>query len=312
MHLEIQAPAATKFRGKMNVFKVFQDSQSVGGNQVIHVGSMGSANSVWLCTTSRSKKFVLKYFPGDAHGESHFKAEKSFLQLNQKLDFLPKIIDSNKTENYFALDYLEPDAEHSFSLDDLIEIVETRFLDLNLSYEAHEEMSGILNWWQTPEVFKSPIQNLIIKSISYTDWFRDSMALVTNEWTRDSIIHGDLKIQNLILTSESVYVIDWENVTFGPKTWDVAGLFQSVLVESFSEHNPNLWAQSQLQMLVSELEKADDLLVHSTALRLVQSAVELSSDSDLISIQVANVLQLAAHIAERNFEVLRSELSYAR
>lgn len=273
---------------------------------------MGTANSVWLCSSSEQPEFVIKCFSDDAHGRSHFKAERSFLEINQGSKFLPKLVNINEEEVFFVIDFLQAVEENSFTIFDVIEILEHGFRDFSLTHEAHQEKAGILSWWQSPEAFESPVQNLIIKAVARLDWFKDACELVGTAWNRDSIIHGDLKIQNMIFTQESVVVIDWENVSFGPKFWDIAGLLQSVIAESFAERSPNRWAISQFESAIEYLSSANLEVVQCTALRLVQSSVEISSQSGLISIQAANLVQLATYVAEGNFDALDEVVASAQ
>jgi Ser/Thr protein kinase RdoA (MazF antagonist) len=62
----------------------------------------------------------------------------------------------------------------------------------------------------------------------------DGLAEARRAWTTESLVHGDLKWENLILTGDDdgpvgLKVIDWELVHRGDPAWDVGALFQAYL-----------------------------------------------------------------------------------
>jgi hypothetical protein len=55
-------------------------------------------------------------------------------------------------------------------------------------------------------------------------------------WTRDRLIHGDVKLSNLLArttrgtdTPSSVVLLDWETASLGEPAWDVGSVFQLIL-----------------------------------------------------------------------------------
>ena len=62
--------------------------------------------------------------------------------------------------------------------------------------------------------------------------FVNRVKQIGNKWQVKSLIHGDIRFANFILTGSTktkIKLIDWEISDFGDPLWDVAGVFQSFL-----------------------------------------------------------------------------------
>lgn len=62
-------------------------------------------------------------------------------------------------------------------------------------------------------------------------------------FAQQGIIHGDLRIDNFLFTPAKTYIVDWPNICFGPRVFDVAMLYASL--EAFGlctfEHALSVW-----------------------------------------------------------------------
>lgn len=241
--------------------------------------------------------FVLKYFENSEHGMLHFKAESNFLVVNQGAGFIPKLIWKDETRGSFASQYIEQDKNNLPQVVDLINEMTSKFNILKVPFAAHEGPSGILSWWKNSYQFPATAQNLILETARNLVWFKPASESVAANWKNEGVIHGDMKLQNIIISKAGLFILDWENASLGPIEWDVAGLLQSVIVETVQANEFGPWAASQVREAVAYMKISSRNLLETVALRLVQSAIELSAGADLVSVQAANCLQLADFIA---------------
>ncbi|MFN9931422.1 MAG: phosphotransferase family protein [Cyanobacteriota bacterium] len=58
-----------------------------------------------------------------------------------------------------------------------------------------------------------------------------SLCDLAREWSGQNIIHGDAKLENVMLnvSASRAWLIDWSQVGFGDPAWDIAGIVQSAL-----------------------------------------------------------------------------------
>lgn len=65
--------------------------------------------------------------------------------------------------------------------------------------------------------------------------FQRSLDTLQKQWRIDALIHGDIKWDNCILSSQdgkrepSLKIVDWELADFGDACWDVGAIFQAYL-----------------------------------------------------------------------------------
>ena len=72
----------------------------------------------------------------------------------------------------------------------------------------------------------------------------------------ECIVHGDLRLDNMLFTSSGPYVIDWPNITLGPRVFDLAFLYSSVEAfglcpfdEALKAYNGNVSQEDMSAML---------------------------------------------------------------
>ena len=127
----------------------------------------------------------------------------------------------------------------------------------------------------------------------------ESMSAAVKHWRRQSVIHADVKWENLFLNSngksseETLYLLDWESVCLGDSAWDLASFIQAGLAVICSQKGvPNSLRQSDVREYqevvrafwqswieaaeVPEIQIEEELyrMVEFCAVRLVQSAYE--------------------------------------
>ncbi|HWW62308.1 MAG TPA: phosphotransferase [Thermoanaerobaculia bacterium] len=59
-----------------------------------------------------------------------------------------------------------------------------------------------------------------------------------NTWRYETLIHGDMKFDNCLVTRDTIHVVDWEIADFGEAAWDVGSIFQAYLMWWFSSLPP--------------------------------------------------------------------------
>jgi hypothetical protein len=80
----------------------------------------------------------------------------------------------------------------------------------------------------------SQAPNPALTAVQSSPDFKAALAALRAEWTRTSLIHGDLKWVNLLRQAtpeggEQLRIIDWEIADIGDPLWDVAGVWQGFI-----------------------------------------------------------------------------------
>ena len=155
-------------------------------------------------------------------------------------------------------------------------------------------------------------------------------------WTASSIVHGDLKFDNVLLSERrnlppKPYIIDWEMVQLGDPAWDVAGILQDVVAIWLAPFNDDTLAGDVYDNSISERLRSlhpfissffnsyifarsytprTDFLHRATlyvGLRLIQLAFEVSQHVQVISARAIVLMQVAENVLA-NPGLARSEL----
>ncbi|MDX1999122.1 MAG: phosphotransferase, partial [Thermoanaerobaculia bacterium] len=162
-------------------------------------------------------------------------------------------------------------------------------------------------------------QRLLSALQSFLD-FAGPFARLAAGWRRETVIHGDLKWDNLLLTETPsaptrVHLVDWELVDWGDPAWDVGSVLQAFLLTWLvglppgAAHDPHAMARlAPLQPAIrafwaayrgagptvgeSDFERA----VTYGAARLVHSTYEHLQFSTGLTPMAVHALQLAAHL----------------
>lgn len=137
-------------------------------------------------------------------------------------------------------------------------------------------------------------QRDLIRLVRRHGEFAPALEMLERDWRPQTVIHGDLKLDNCLLPAggTGLHVVDWELAGWGDPVWDVATLLQSwwCLWLRAPEENPLAEVQPVLRELLCSYAAAagedEDLLRRRTiafaAARLLQSAWEsLQKAADL-------------------------------
>ena len=91
---------------------------------------------------------------------------------------------------------------------------------------------------QDPSILRDawPAHLEVISLVQANDATCATFDRLQGGWTRDRLIHGDVKLSNMLVrttsemdTSPSVILLDWETASLGEPAWDVGSVFQLVL-----------------------------------------------------------------------------------
>ena len=188
----------------------------------------------------------------------------------------------------------------------------------------------------SPEIFSrlSPANLKFLKIIQRYPELNKQLKYLGREWQTETIIHGDLKWDNIVFSyskyqSISLKIIDWELVSFGDPAWDIAGVFQDLISfwlqtspifdeNKLPEKTTNIrllnaqeiirtfWYNYLSYLDINESE-SDELLLRCTkysAIRLLQKSWEsLQSVSELTNISVY-MIQMSANIFSSPYEAI--------
>jgi hypothetical protein len=188
-----------------------------------------------------------------------------------------------------------------------------------------------------PEIFvELTSSNLkLLKTIQQYPTFYDSLEELYAGWRSETLIHGDLKWDNIISSPDGadkkIKIVDWESASMGDPAWDVGSIFHEFirywlsfmpisgresaeqLVERASLNLKDIhpvsrafW-NSYITQRQIQGKAANELLVRSArfcAARLVQTAYEsLYSTTELPNI-IVYMIQVSANIFNRTNDAL--------
>ncbi|HJO40520.1 MAG TPA: aminoglycoside phosphotransferase family protein [Acidimicrobiales bacterium] len=213
-------------------------------------GGKGNLGDLVLVSLENGEQVVAKFAANRQEALSAAKRSglfereiKFYHELAPKLDLrLPKLFASayDPSSAYFVmlLEYLEPIKE-SDSISG-IGVDYTRQLLVELS-KLHTQGKDLVEtpWVQTM-ISQHRINNLTImiekgwpvlqemcgeivdplKEINLLERFLETMSYLNT--LDQTIVHGDIKPDNLIISNQGVTIIDWQGFGIGPPAWDIA------------------------------------------------------------------------------------------
>jgi thiamine kinase-like enzyme len=271
--------------------------------EITSIQSIGGRNKVWLASTAKGAAYVIKIFEKNSHGESHFLAEQNFLERNQHFKFIPEILHSEPELNLIVTRHYASDKNTQVTFSQMIEAVDLFSESSFFETAAHQEPPGVLNWGISENKLETNTANLLINLVRSSSWFEPLLVSCNEIWSSSSVIHGDLKLGNLILGKETFTIVDWENVSKGNKNWDIAGLIQGIANEIFSNGSYSNWARAQLMHLQDDYLHNNEEIRLFTALRSIQTGTELCQNADMVPENAVRMVQLAEDLIEDGFDI---------
>lgn len=272
-------------------------------NECKQVRRLNGANSVWEVSDQFGALCVLKYFPKNSHGELHYNLESGFLKVNKHLDFIPEIIEWSDEDSLMILDHYESVNESKVTFESILEVLQRQFFNLRLPNHRHEELPGILGWWKKGLSNLNPSQFALLDYLREQSWFLHSMELITDTWSDQVPIHGDLKLENICMGRREFKIIDWEIVGVGLSSWDQAGLLQSAICHVLREGRFYNWVRQNSEGIEAYFQNSNDEQRSALILRLTQSAIERSNVSVPAPVDVGMLCQIASNIFDQSFSM---------
>lgn len=168
-------------------------------------------------------------------------------------------------------------------------------------------------------------QQQVIKLVLENKQYQELIRGMEEQWAYTSLIHNDIKFQNLLINAEpddhndsTIKLVDWELADIGDPCWDVAALFQSYLIlwvmyETMNKQGQDFslgriqpyirkfW-EAYVHGLGMDTSTANSRLlkaIHFCALKLIHSSLETTTGTENLSPYGAKLLQLS-------FNILRS------
>lgn len=295
----------------MDSLRAFFDATKLPGLLVDAVEMQNGANSVWLGTYQAEPLIVLKYYEGDAHSFEHYASESSMLINNQGNSIMPSLLRNEDSNRMVITRFVPNDPEPQVSFETVASRVSSDIPALQFQVGHWHTYPGVLAWWDEPTEWMSVLSRTLLRLLREEKWFSQSILKLKSAWSPECIIHGDLKISNIRLSSDQVVVIDWEGAALGIGEWDKAGLLQSALMELVNEGPMAKWVQKNLDCIIQELFDANDLCRLSLVARFAQTALEANPSATKLSPRAALALKFSQALSNGNVEAVVKELNNA-
>jgi len=250
------------------------------------------------------------------------------------LEFLPAAKNLHETtyeEKNLSVNYARQMAEilASFHFDINQNITENSSLQF-----FNKQIPWMLNICDLPNIDNQYSTNPIPRFIKQFPEMMYRIDLVRCSWKFTSLIHGDIKWMNFIITDGNIKLIDWEIADIGDPLWDVAGVLQSYLTAWTFSFDNNISTLQQLPGMeflipqntkqaiqefwntyvekqtenISNQKEALEKTMNFTAVRMLQTAFEANNytQSSEITANSVRLIQLSDNILKNPLEVAQN------
>jgi thiamine kinase-like enzyme len=187
--------------------------------------------------------------------------------------------------------------------------------------------------WRQNEAHKRELFELIQSDPDYVE----RMEEICHQWESKTIIHSDIKFQNLLIDSHGkIKIIDWETCDIGDPLWDVAAVFhmyflawinEALQLNNTDQTKNNVLTMSEPYMqreslrfwetyrnLANWTSEESDLKLEKTlsftALKLVHTSFEITTQSQKVDPYVARILQLGLNILKDSQSIVKELLNF--
>ena len=151
-----------------------------------------------------------------------------------------------------------------------------------------------------------PATYRLLQMVQAAEGLSERLDPLRRRWRAETVIHGDLKFDNVLFGREPrrVWLVDWEKVGLGDPAWDLAGALQDFV---------HLWVASARHDLADLRRASRDFwrgyrsaaggdgelvsrAVAFSAARLIQTAYEVSAGAGVLPGRALVLLQVAVNI----------------
>jgi hypothetical protein len=183
----------------------------------------------------------------------------------------------------------------------------------------------------TPQVLSilCPANAELIRMLQSEAGCVEQLDSLLDGWRAETIIHGDFRPDNVLVKKSAteppweIRLIDWEMVQLGDPAWDLAGAFQAFVrawgfsiplkahlsideraalakfpFETVQALSRSLWKGYVVAAQADQIEQRQllDRSVKLSAVRMIQSAYEISSERTVLDPRSVIMLQLSANV----------------
>lgn len=179
--------------------------------------------------------------------------------------------------------------------------------------------------WNRPHVSilrnVSPANIRLLEAVQNERRLSDGLDALQNSWQATSIVHGDVKMDNLVVVPDGLVLVDWEIASLGDPRWDVGSVFANLL-STWVASMPMAYGASHDLMVREAWFSINDVQVASTlfwdsytqarrkqlptdflsgslaycSARLVQTAYEYMQYANRLTANVIYTIQIAANL----------------
>lgn len=113
-------------------------------------------------------------------------------------------------------------------------------------------------------------QRELLRVVKKHPGFGHALDRLRAEWHEDTLIHGDLKLENCLVSParDCLRVVDWEFASWGDSYWDVSAMLQSYW---------NFWVRRPLEYPIEAIQPAVRAFLQAYAERRGWDAVECAA-----------------------------------
>jgi len=165
------------------------------------------------------------------------------------------------------------------------------------------ERPGVLSihrWDPEDASDRSAGQREFVRLVRRHAGFADALDALRGAWSPSTLIHGDWKLENCLISDESqeIHVIDWELAAWGDPLWDAGTVLQSwwnFWVRRPEQHDLEA-IRPALRAFLDAYGAAVPRVVGFAAARMLQSAWEALQKSEQVYGEAARLAQASLHI----------------